>query len=120
MLSHFSHLQLFATPWTLAHQTPLSVGSSRQEYWSELPWPSPGDLPYPGTEPMSLCLLHWQACSLPLAPPGKPGHICIYTDKTTHRVSHYCLGLVTFFGVAFCFKNNRKTGKTYSFYLMIL
>ena len=45
-----SHIQLFATPWTVAHQAPLSMGFSRQEYWSGLPFPSPGDLPDPGME----------------------------------------------------------------------
>ena len=45
---------LFATPWTVAHQAPLSMGFSQQEYWSGLLFPSPGDLPNPGTEPMSL------------------------------------------------------------------
>ena len=54
MLSHFSHGRLFATPWTVAHQAPLSMGFPRQEYWSGLPCPSPGDLPHPGTEPTSL------------------------------------------------------------------
>ena len=48
MLSHFSHVQLFVTPWTVAHQAPLSMRFSRQEYWSGLPFPSPGDLPNPG------------------------------------------------------------------------
>ena len=43
-----SRVQLFATPWTVAHQAPLSMGFSRQEYWSGLPFPSPGDLPDPG------------------------------------------------------------------------
>ena len=47
------------------------MGFSRQEYWSGLSWPSPGDLPNPGIEPVSL-MLHWQTGSLPLAPPGKP------------------------------------------------
>ena len=42
--------RLFATPWTVAHQPPLSVGFFRQEYWSGLPFPPPGDLPGPGTE----------------------------------------------------------------------
>ena len=45
---------LFATPWIVAHQAPLSMGFSRQEYWSGLPYPPPGDLPDPGIEPMSL------------------------------------------------------------------
>ena len=43
----------FATPWTVAYQSPLSMGFSRQDYWSELPFPSPGDLPNPGMEPAS-------------------------------------------------------------------
>ena len=49
-----SHVRLFATPRTVAHQAPLSVGFSRQDYWSGLPVPSPGDLPYPGIEHASL------------------------------------------------------------------
>ena len=65
---------LFATPWTVAHQAPLSMEFPRQEYWSGLPFPSLGDLPDPGIEPMSLSLLHWQEDSLPQAPPGKPCH----------------------------------------------
>ena len=45
-----SRVRLFATPWTVAHQAPLSMGFSRQEYWNGLPFPSPGDLPGPGIE----------------------------------------------------------------------
>ena len=57
----------------VAHQAPLSLGFSRQEYWRGLPCPSPGDLPGPGiSNQCLLCLLHWQAGSLPLASPGKP------------------------------------------------
>ena len=56
-----------ATPWTVAHQAPLSMGFSRQEYWNGLPFPSSGDLPDPRIEP---CLLNWQAVSLPLRPQG--------------------------------------------------
>ena len=52
--SRFSRVWLFATPWTIAHQAPLSVGVSRQEYWSGLPCPPPGDLLVPGIEPASL------------------------------------------------------------------
>ena len=58
LLSHFSCVQLFAMPWTVARQAPLSMGFSRQEYWSGLPFPSPGDLPDPGVEPISLASLH--------------------------------------------------------------
>ena len=54
VLSHFSCVQLFVTPWTVAHQAPLSMGFSRHEYWGELPCPSPGDLPDPGIKSMFL------------------------------------------------------------------
>ena len=53
-LSGVSRVQLFATPWTAAHQAPLSMGFSKQEYWSGLPCPPAGDLPDPGIEPASL------------------------------------------------------------------
>ena len=53
-LSHFSHIRLFATPWTIARQAPLSMGFSRQEYGSGLPCPSPGNLPNLGIKPKSL------------------------------------------------------------------
>ena len=65
----FSHIQLFATPWTVAHLAPLSMLFSRQEYWSRLACPPPGDLPDPGIEFVSPAL---QADSLPTVPPGKP------------------------------------------------
>ena len=54
MLSHFSRVQLCETLWTVAHQAPLCMGFSRQEHWVGLPGPLPGDLPYPGIEPVSL------------------------------------------------------------------
>ena len=59
----------FATPWTVACQASLFMGFSRQEYWSGLPFPSPGDLPNPGIEPGSPML---QVDSLPTEPPGRP------------------------------------------------
>ena len=69
-LSHsFSRVRLFATLWTVAHQTPLSMEFSRQESWSGLPFPSPRDLPHPGIEPRSPTL---QADTLTSEPPGKP------------------------------------------------
>ena len=64
-----SRVRLFATPWTVAYQAPLSMGFSRQECWSGLPFPSPGDLPNPGIEPGSPAL---QADTSPSGPPGKP------------------------------------------------
>ena len=51
MLSHYSHVRLFATQWTIALQAPLSMGFSRQKYWSGMPCPPQGDLPHPGIEP---------------------------------------------------------------------
>ena len=64
-----SHVWLFATLWTVAHQIPLSMGFSRQEDWSELPVSAPRDLPDSGIEPASPAL---QADSLPSELPGKP------------------------------------------------
>ena len=64
-----SHVQLFATPWTVAYQAPPSMEFSRQEYLSGLPFPSPGDLPNPGIEPRSPTL---EADALTSEPPGKP------------------------------------------------
>ena len=64
----------FATSWTVAWQALPSMGFSRPEYWSELPFPSPGDLPKPGIKPGSPVL---QADSLPAEPRGKPLHLCI-------------------------------------------
>ena len=54
MLSLFSHVQLFVTLWIVACQPPLSMGFPRQEYWSGLPYPPPGDLPYPSIALLSL------------------------------------------------------------------
>ena len=73
-----SHVQLFATPWAVACQAPLSIGFPRQEHCSELPFPPPGNLPDPGTEPMSLMSPALAGGFLPLAPPGKPLIYLIY------------------------------------------
>ena len=77
LLSHFSCVQLFATLWTVAHQAPLPMGFSRKEHWSGLPCPPPGDFLSQVSNRHLLYLLHWQADSSSLAPPGKPN---IYTD----------------------------------------
>ena len=61
-----------ATPWTVTHQAPLSMGFSRHEYWSALPCPSPGNLPDPGMEPVSPVAPALQADSLPLSHRGSP------------------------------------------------
>ena len=60
VLSHFRCVQLFATSWTVAHQISLSMGFCRQEYWSGLPCPPPGDLPSQGLNLLLFRLLHWQ------------------------------------------------------------
>ena len=67
--------QTLASPWAVACQAPLSVGFSRQEYWSGLPFPSPGDLPNLGIEPSSPAL---QADSLPIELQGKPYTTTLY------------------------------------------
>ena len=78
LLGRFSRVRLFATPWTVACQAPLSMAFSRQEYWSGLPFPSPGDLPDPGIEPWSPTL---RADTLLSEPPGKPCCLNILTKK---------------------------------------
>ena len=81
VLSCFSRVRLFVTPWTVAHEAPLSMGFPRQEYWSGLPFPSPGDLPDPGMEPTSPVAPALQANSLPLGP----------LESSLHRLSHLIL-----------------------------
>ena len=73
-----SRVRLLVTTETVAYQAPPPTGSSRQEYWSGSPFPSPGDLPNPGTEPGSPAL---EADALPSEPPGKPGVMCNVADK---------------------------------------
>ena len=68
-MKSLSHVRLFVTSWTEAYQAPPSMEFSKQEYWSGLPFPSPGDIPKPGMEPGSSTL---QADALPSEPPGKP------------------------------------------------
>ena len=72
-----SRVRLFATLWTVACQAHLSMGFSRQEYWSGLPFPSPGDLPDPGIEPWSPAL---EADALTSEPPGQPQGACKNTQ----------------------------------------
>ena len=79
-MKSLSRVQLFAAPWTVAYQAPPSMGFSRQECWSLLPFPSPGDLPDPGIEAGSPAL---QADTLPSEPPGK----AILNNKVTSKNS---------------------------------
>ena len=80
-------LGLSANPWTVTRQAPLSMGFSRQEYWSGLPFPSPGDLPDPGIEPSSPALSHWQVDALPLSYPCKEGELGIPTPLALDSAS---------------------------------
>ena len=70
-----SHVQLFVTPWTVAYQAPPSMGFSRQEYWNEMSFPSPGDFPDQGIKPRCPAL---QADALSSEPPGKLAFIFIF------------------------------------------
>ena len=81
MLSHFSRVQLFETPWTVSLQSPLSMGFSRQESWSGLPFPSPGNLPDSGIEPVPPAVEaqssnHWMAREIPDLSILSPGMSC--------------------------------------------
>ena len=80
MLGHFSCVQVSVIPWAVAHQAPLSMGFPKQEYWSGLPFPPPGDLPNPETEATSLTLA---GRFFTIEPTGKPMcvwcmHVCVY------------------------------------------
>ena len=76
-----SHVRLFVTALTVSHQAPLSVEFSRQEYWRGLPFPTPGDLPDSGIEPMSPEVA---GRFFTTVPPGKP-HYLLYTHDPTFR-----------------------------------
>ena len=107
-LSCFSHVQLSAILWTVACWTPLSMGFSRQEYYSGLPCPLPGNLPNPGIELHPLCLLHWQEGSLSLAPPGKPliGTVGnVKRHKQNFRSNYFRISIVLHFISLKVFKN---------------
>ena len=75
VLSRFNCVQLFVTPWTVACQAPVSIGFFRQEYWSGLPCPPPGDLPDPGIKPASLMSPALAGGFFTTEPPGKPMQI---------------------------------------------
>ena len=85
VLNHFTHVPLFVTLWTVARQAPLSMGFSRQEYWSGLPRPPPGALPDPGIKPAL-------AGPLPLGPLWKPIHSIPYKYFFEHLCARCCTG----------------------------
>ena len=82
-----SHVQLFATTWIVARQAPLSIRFSRQEYWSGLPFPSPGDLPDPGIEPVSLASPAWAGVFFTSEPPGKPRKLHLHHSNPGNNQS---------------------------------
>ena len=82
-MKSLSGVQLFVTPWTIVYWAPPFLGFSSQEYWSGLPFPSPGDLPNPGIEPRSPEL---QADALLPKPPGKPGDELYSKDSEAKRM----------------------------------
>ena len=85
-LKSLSHVRLFVTPWTVAHQPPPFMEFSRQQHWSGLPLPSPGDLPNPGIKPRSPAL--W-ADTLLSEPPGNPGKDVSGNESLTHCVKRF-------------------------------
>ena len=91
-MKSFSSVPLFATPWTIAYKAPPSMGFSREEYWSGLPFPSSGHLPNPGIEPGSPAL---QTDTLPSEPPGKPPGVTGkfglgVQNKAGQRLTEFC------------------------------
>ena len=106
-----SHVRLFAVPWTVALLVLLSMGFSRQKYWSGLPFPLPGDLPNPGIEPKSPVSPALQADSLPLNHLGSPS-ICLYKHKSTsRRVDKKLIPVITYFGGGKLERRQYKIGK---------
>ena len=79
--SALSHVPLFAIPWTITPQPPLSMEFSRHKYWSALPFPTSGNLPNPAIEPMSLASPASQANSLPSKPPRNGFYFALFTHS---------------------------------------
>ena len=86
-----SHVQLFVTPWTVAHQAPLSIGFSRQEHWSRLPFPPPRDLPNPGIEHVSPASPAAACGFFTTEPPGKPYKVHWHTSSNNQSKITYFL-----------------------------
>ena len=108
-----SCVQLFVTPWTITYQTPLSMGFSKQEYWSGFPFLSPGDLPDPGIKPRSPAL---QADALPSEPPGKPKNVQITVQlHSFHILARLCSksfkGVISY-TLRACLKNESEVAQS--------
>ena len=92
-MKSLSCVRLFATPWTVAYQASPSMGFSRQEFWSGLPFPSPGDLPNPGIEPGSPAL---EADALTSESPGKPYYVEVCSFYACFLESFYHKWMLNF------------------------
>ena len=111
-LKPLSCVQLFAIPWIVAYQAPQSMGFSRQEYWSGLPFPSPGDLPNPGVEPG---LLHFRQTLYCLSHQGRP-YICTAIYKIDKPDLLYSTGGATQSTIITSIrKESEKTEYTYMY-----
>ena len=87
VLSRFSCIQLFVTPWAVACQAPVSMEFSRQEYWSMVPFPPPGDLADPGIEPMSPSSPAGRFFTT--EPPGEPNYLLLVVNLSTLASSFF-------------------------------
>ena len=132
MLSWFCHVWLFATLWTAAFQAPLSMGFSRQEFWSGCHVLLQGIFPTQGLNLCLLCLLHWQMGSLLLAPPRKPWwetwrlHKTVNKKDQLHRTEWTGEYSYNFYGFHLknywfdlCFPGVRKTFPSNSLWLKV-
>ena len=89
VLSCLSRVRLLATLWTVARQAPLSMGFSRHEYWSRLPFPSPGDLPDPGIKPRVCCIFCLASRFYTAEPPGQPSMTLSWVFVKFHAVNDF-------------------------------
>ena len=111
-MKSLSRVRLFVTPWTVDYQASLSMGLSRQEYWSRLPFPSPGDLPDPGLEPRSPAL---EADTLTSEPPGKHWNTKVKSQETHGVTVKFGLGVRNETGqrlIEFCQENTLVIANT--------
>ena len=123
-----SHVLLFATPWTVAYQAPLSMGFPWQEYWSGLPFPTPGDLPKPGIEPTSLTSPALEGGFFTLCYLGKPfqrwylllNDMMSFQGSTDPSVKDNFLCLCICNHEQILLSCNSKIGQPYIVYLVVL
>ena len=101
-----SCVRLFESPWIVAYQAPLSMGFPRQKYWSRLPFPSPGDLPDLGIEPVSSA---WQAYSLPMSHLRNPSNSINVVLKKTCAPKGYILSSTKIIKTSAHFQNHSKS-----------